>query len=161
MQELDGIALLLGKVKFDNKELGLISEDGVQKGGTPPEYIEVHAAQVRGVVKKVLKRMGTIVWKCRLIELKVQNLIDVVGGSADATNPAKWNAPPLSVTKEGPLEITAVTGQVITAEKVSLTTDPDPIPSGDAPAGVDIEFTLLYDGKNPPYSFDNTALEEG
>lgn len=162
MAELDGIALLLAKIRFAGKEIGLISEDGVQWGGSAPEYATVVAAQTRSVVKKVLKKAGTIEMKFKLIELKVQNLVDVLGGSADATVPGKWNAPALQVVQEGPLEIETVTGQVITAAKASLVGENM---SGDigsySPLGFDCTITVLSDGQASPFSIDNTAPLEG
>ena len=158
MTELDGIVLLLAKIKFAGKEIGLISEDGVQWGGDAPEYASVVAAQTRSVVKKVLKKAGTIEMRFKLIELKVQNLVDTLGGEADATVPGKWNAPAIQVIKEGAIEIETVTGQVITAERASLVGE---LPTGDlgsdSPMGFDVVVTVLSDGKTSPFSIDNSV----
>ena len=161
MPELDGIMLLLAKIKFAGKDIGLISEQGVQKGGSAPEFLEIVAAQTRTVVKRVLKKAGTIQYTFRLIELKVANLVDVLGGSADAQKPGKWNAPPIPVVKEGHLEIEAVTGQIITAAKATLSGDTAGTIGGDDPYGVECTITVEYDGVNSPFSIDNTAPEEG
>ena len=161
MEELDGIILLLGKVRFKGKEIGLISEQGVQKGGTAPEYLNVTAAQTRTVVKRVLRRAGTLEWTFRLIELKAENLVDVLGGTVDSGRPGKWNAPPVPVIQEGEFEIEAVTGQVITATKAQLTGDTAGTIGSDDPYGVDCTVTVNYDGKTSPFSIDNTALAEG
>ena len=160
MAELDGIILLLAKVKFGGKVIGLISEDGVEWGGDDPEYVEVVAAQTRSVVKKLLKKAGTTEFTFKLIELKVQNLVDVVGGTADANN-SKWNAPAIPVLKEGELEIEAVTGQIIEAAKATLSSKFSGTIGADDPVGVDVTITVLSDGSTSPFSIDNTAVAEG
>ncbi|HBG39907.1 MAG TPA: hypothetical protein DDW85_00670 [Porphyromonadaceae bacterium] len=160
MAELDGIVLLLGKAKFAGKEIGLISEDGVEWGGNEPEYTEVTAAQTRSVVKKVLKKAATIDMKFRLIELKVQNLVDTVGGTADA-NKSKWNAPAVPILKEGIFEVEAVTGQVVTVQKATLSTNISGTIGSDDPLGVDCTVSMVSDGKTSPYSIDNTAVAAG
>ena len=161
MDELDGIILLLANVKFKGKDIGLISEQGVTKGGTAAEYLEITAAQRRAVVKRVLKKMGTIEWSFRLIEMNTANMTDVMGGSVDQARPGKWNAPAVPVILEGEFEIEAVTGQVITADKVELTADTAGTIGGDDPYGADVVVRVAYDGVNSPFSIDNTALAEG
>ena len=160
-QELDGIILLLAKIKFRGTEIGLISEDGVQWGGNPPQFIEITAAQTRSVVKKVLSRAGTTDMTFRLIELKVQNLVDVVGGTIDLTNPNKWHAPVTPVLQEGDLEIETVTGQLIEAGKVTLSSDFAGSIGGDDPLGVEVTASILNDGTNSPFSIDNSAAPTG
>jgi hypothetical protein len=161
MAQLDGITLLLAKVKFKGKVIGLISEDGVEWGGNPPEYTEVVAAQTRSVVKKVLRRAGTIDLSFRLIELKVENLVDVMGGSADTATPGKWNAPKTPALQEGALEIETVTGQVISAANASLSGNVAGSIGGDDPLGVDCTASVLNNGADSPFSIDNTALPNG
>ena len=68
MAELDGIILHLAKLTVNNKEIGLISEEGVDWGGEKPQFTEVVAAQTRSVVKKLLKKAGTNVMAFKLIE---------------------------------------------------------------------------------------------
>jgi hypothetical protein len=161
MAELDGIVLLLARISFAGKEIGLISEDGVEWGGDPPEYLKISAAQVRGaVVKKVLKRAGSIDLTFRLIELKVQNLVDVIGGTIDATT-SKWNAPALPVLKEGPLEIESVTGQIISASKATISGDFSGTIGADDPLGVDVTISIMSDGVTSPFSIDNTEPVSG
>ena len=125
--------------------------------GDEPEYIKVSAAQTRSVVKKVLKKAGTNVMKFRMIELKVANLIAVMGGEADETTASKWLAPNTPVNLEGALEIETVTGQVISAAKASLSGSIRGTIGGDDPLSVECEIEVLNDGKTSPFSFDNTA----
>ncbi len=150
---------MLAKVKFAGVEIGLISEQGVEFGGSDPEYAEVTAAQTRSVVKKLLKKAGQIDINFNLIELNVDNLIHVAGGSADTTTPGKWNAPVTPVVKEGVLEIEAVTGQVVSAPKATLSAGLKGTLGGDDPLSVGCMISILNDGVNPPYSIDNTAPE--
>lgn len=158
MEELDGIILHLAKLTIAEKEIGLISEDGVDWGGDEPQYTEVVAAQTRSVVKKVLKKAGTNVMKFKLIELKVQNLVNVMGGSADGVAAGKWLAPNTPVLIEGPLKLETVTGQVVEAAKVSLSGSVRGSIGGDEPLNVECEVTVINDGKTSPFSIDNTAV---
>lgn len=159
--ELDGIVLLLAKITFAGKEIGLISEEGVEWGGNPPEYLSISAAQARGaVVKKLLKKAGTTDFNFKLIELKVQNLADVLGGTVDVTT-SKWNAPALPVLKEGPLEIETVTGQIIAAPRATISGNFAGTIGADDPLGVDVTISVMSDGVTSPFSIDNTAPVEG
>ena len=153
MAELDGILLHLAKLTFDSKEVGLISEDGVEWGGSDPEYSEVWSAQTRSVVKRVLKKAGTDVMSFRLIQLKTQNMVDVMGGTAAA---GKWTAPAVPVEKEGKLEIETVTGQKIEVQNASMTSQHRGTIGGDDPLGVACEIIVLRDGTTSPYSIDNS-----
>lgn len=157
MAELDGIILHLAKLTVNNKEIGLISEEGVDWGGEKPQFTEVVAAQTRSVVKKLLKKAGTNVMAFKLIELKVQNLIDVMGGEADDTTPEKWLAPNTPITIEGPMKIETVTGQIVEAAKVSLSGEVRGSIGGDDPLSVECEVTVINDGKTSPFSITNKA----
>lgn len=158
MEELDGIILLLAKVFFNDKEIGLISEDGVEWGGDDPEFTEVVAAQTRSVVKKLLKKAGTDVMTFKIIELKNQNVVDVMGGTIAN---GKYLAPVVPVVKEGTLKIEAVTGQVIEAAKTTMTGAHRGTLGGDDPLGVETSVSIIRDGVNSPYSIDNSAVAEG
>lgn len=155
--ELDGIILHLAKLKFKGTEIGLISEDGVDWGGDDAQYIEVVAAQTRSVVKKVLKKAGTNVLSFKLIELKVANLVQVMGGAADTTTPEKWLAPNSPVLLEGAMEIETVTGQVVNAPKATLEGKVRGTIGGDDPLSVECEMTVINDGENSPFSITNLA----
>ena len=145
----------MAKLTVNNKEIGLISEEGVDWGGEKPQFTEVVAAQTRSVVKKILKKAGTNVMTFKLIELKVQNLIDVMGGKADDVTPEKWLAPNTPVTIEGSMKIETVTGQVVEAAKVSLSGDVRGTIGGDDPLSVECEMTVVNDGVSSPFSITN------
>ena len=159
MAELDGIILHLAKLTVKNKEIGLISEEGVDWGGEKPVFTEVVAAQTRSVVKKMLKKAGTNVMTFKLIELKVQNIIDVMGGTKDGAKD-KWLAPNTPVTIEGPMKIETVTGQVVEAAMVTLSGEVRGSIGGDDPLSVECEMTVLNSGTGSPFSIDNTAPVE-
>ena len=154
--ELDGIVLMLAEVSFDDKVIGLISEQGVTWGGNDAEYTEVTAAQTRAVVKRVLKKAATDVMDFTLIELITENMVDVMGGTAAE---GKWTAPITVVDKEGVLKITTVTGQVIEAGKASLSSKHRGTIGGDDPLGVQCSVMITRDGKTSPYSIDNSLTE--
>jgi len=161
MAELDGLVLLLAKVEFAGKEIGLISEDGVEWGGDAPEYLKVVAAQTRSVVKKLLKKAGSVDLSFKMIELNVANLVDVLGGAADVTIPGKWNAPAVPVTKDGAVKITTVTGQVIDIKNATLSGNVSGTIGSDNPLAVDCVLSMINDGVTSPYSIDNTAPAQG
>lgn len=157
MAELDGIILHLAKLTIAGKEIGHISEEGVDWGGEAPQFTEVVSAQTRSVVKKLLKKAGTNVMKFKLIELKVANLVSVMGGKADDTTPEKWLAPISPVMIEGDLKLETVTGQIVEAAKVSLSGEVRGSIGGDDPLSVECEVTVINDGKTSPFSIDNSG----
>lgn len=151
---LDGIVLLLAEVEFDGKVLGHITEEGVEWGGTEPEYTTVTSAQTRTVVKRVLKKAGTDEMTFRMFELLPQNCVDVMGGIATLD---KYEAPITPVIKEGSAKITTVTGQVITIPKATLTGAHRGSIGGDDPLSVQSMLTIERDGVTSPYSIDNAT----
>lgn len=153
--ELDGIVLMLAKVTFAGKEIGHISEAGVEWGGDRPEFAKVVAAQTRSVVKKVLKKAGTDEMNFRLIELKTENMVDVMGGTAAD---GKWSAPVNQVEKNGALKIETVTGQTIEAANATLFGNHRGTIGADDPLGVACTIEILRDGVNSPYSIDNKEV---
>lgn len=82
---MDGILYGVQDIKFKNKVLGYIAEEGMTPGGDQPTKTRVFAAQKRDAPVVVLKsNPGTKLWTFTLIELKAQNLVDVMGGTAEA-----------------------------------------------------------------------------
>ncbi len=153
---LDGIVLLLAKVEFDSKVLGHITEEGVEWGGSDPEYINVTSAQTRTSVKRLLKKAGTHEMTFRMFELLPQNCADVMGGTVAGE---VYNAPITPVIKEGECVITTVTGQVITIPKATLTGAHRGSIGGDDPLAIECMLTIEQDGVTSPYSIDNTGSE--
>ncbi len=63
----DGYIMLLDALVFNNKKIGVISDDGIDWGGDSAEYIKLWGAQVRTApVKKIKKKDGTNILKFTL-----------------------------------------------------------------------------------------------
>ena len=91
--EHDGFIYGLESFVFDGKELGLISNDGLDWGGDEPSTNKIWAAQKRSApVKEIEENPGTSEIEFDLIELKPANLVQVMGGTT-SKNGKKWNAP--------------------------------------------------------------------
>ncbi len=114
----DGYIMLLDALMFNDKKIGVISDEGIDWGGDSAEYIKLWGAQVRNApVKKIKKKDGTNILKFTLIELLPQNCKDVMGGTV---NGARWDAPADSVSLTGALKILAGTGQTIDIKNMTL-----------------------------------------
>ena len=80
--EHDGFIYGLESFVFDGKELGLISNDGLDWGGDEPSTNKIWAAQKRSApVKEIEENPGTSEIEFDLIELKPANLVQVMGGT--------------------------------------------------------------------------------
>ena len=147
--ENDGYIMLLDAAVFNNKKIGVISDEGIDWGGDAAEYIRLWGAQVRKApVKKIKKKDGTNVLKFTLIELLAQNCADVMGGTV---NGERWDAPANSVTLEGPLKILAGTGQSIEIKQMTLDGLVRGKIGGDTPLGIECELEMVNpaDGSSP------------
>lgn len=101
--EHDGFIYGLESFVFDGKELGLISNDGLDWGGDEPSTNKIWAAQKRSApVKEIEENPGTSEIEFDLIELKPANLVQVMGGTT-SKNGKKWNAPSKRIKLEGRL----------------------------------------------------------
>lgn len=152
---LDGIVLMLAKFEFDGKTLGHITEEGVDWGGSEPEFLEVTSAQTQSVVKRLVKKAGTDEMTFRMFELLPQNCADVMGGAVAGE---VYSAPLSPVTLEGVAKITTVTGQVINIPKATLTGAHRGSIGGDDPLAIECKMAILRDGLVSPYSIDNTGV---
>ena len=150
---LDGIVLLLAKVEFAGKTLGHITEEGLEWGGSDPEYVTVTSAQTRTVVKRLLKKAGTDEMTFRMFELLPENCVSVMGGTATLD---KYSAPVTPVVLEGVAKITTVTGQVIDIPKATLMGAHRGSIGGDDPLAVQCTLIVENDGLVSPYSIDNS-----
>ena len=74
----------VSSLKYNGSALGLISEDGMQPGGDSPTKNRIWAAQKRNAPFAVIKGTpGTKMWTFTLIELLAENMVQVMGGTAD------------------------------------------------------------------------------
>lgn len=147
--ENDGYIMLLDALMFNNKKIGVISDEGIDWGGDSAEYIKLWGAQVRNApVKKIKKKDGTNVLKFTLIELLPQNCADVMGGSVTGE---RWDAPANAVSLCGPLKILAGTGQTIEIKNMTLDGLVRGKIGGDTPLGIECELEMVKptDGSSP------------
>lgn len=78
----DGFIYGLEALIFNGKELGLISNDGLDWGGDDPSTNKIWAAQKRSApVKEIEENPGTNEIEFDLIDLKPENLVPVMGGT--------------------------------------------------------------------------------
>ena len=116
----DGYIYGLEAFIFNGKELGLISNDGLDWGGNEPSTVEIWAAQKRSApAKEIEENPGTSVVEFDLIELKPENLVQVMGGTI-SKNGKRWNAPAKRVKLEGSAKIRSADGAETDVAKVSL-----------------------------------------
>lgn len=92
-----GLIFGLAHLKFKNKELGLISEEGLQPAGTAPSTTDIYAAQKKdGPVATLTTNPGKKAFTCTLIEMSAESLVNTIGGTKDDNNnwepPEKWES---------------------------------------------------------------------
>lgn len=141
--------MLLDALVFNDKKIGVISDEGIDWGGDSAEYIKLWGAQVRNApVKKIKKKDGTNVLKFTLIELLPQNCKDVMGGTVTGE---RWDAPANTVSLSGPLKILAGTGQTIDIKNMTLDGLVRGKIGGDSTLGIECEMEMINpaDGGSP------------
>lgn len=146
----DGLIYGLDVFKFNGKELGYISEDGLEWGGDKPEKVKINAAQVKnGPVKVITKGVGTNVITFKLIQLMGTNCKDVMGGDVDAQG--NYTPSPTSTALEGSAEIKCDSGHTITISRAVLSAKPAGKISGSELFSIDCELEILVptDGTAP------------
>jgi hypothetical protein len=116
----DGILYGVESIHFNGKELGYISEEGMAPGGESPSKTRVFAAQKRDAPVKVLKsNPGTKLWSFTLIELRAENLTDVLGGTADLDG--SYTPDEDGVELQGVFDLKCVSGHTIRMNNALLT----------------------------------------
>lgn len=106
----NGLIYGIASVKFKNKEIGYISQDGLQPAGNAPSFTDIYAAQVQsGPVGSLMSSPGSDAFTFNLIQLKAENLADTVGGTAGADG--SWT-PPLTVISNGQMDIKTISGHI-------------------------------------------------
>ena len=115
----DGYIFQLGNIFFDRKQIGYVSEEGLQAGGDAPSTTQVRAAQLgNAVVKTLVTTPGTNRFTFTLIQLLGEKIQDVFGGTV-APN-GDYTAPRVQVPMEGKLLIVAESGHKFKAQRASL-----------------------------------------
>ncbi|WP_289065599.1 hypothetical protein [uncultured Alistipes sp.] len=158
----DGFIYGLEALIFNGKELGLISNDGLNWGGDDPSTNKVWAAQKRSApVKEIEENPGTNEIEFDLIELKPENIVQVMGGTTSKDG-KKWNAPAKRIRLEGPVVIRSADGSETVAAKVSLLASPKGKYDYSDVMKIHCKMTFLLpdDPEASPYGFDFAPDEE-
>ena len=158
----DGFIFGLEALIFDGKELGLISNDGLDWGGDDPSTNKIWAAQKRlAPVKEIEENPGTNEIEFDLIELKPENIVQVLGGTT-SKNGKKWNAPAKRIRLEGSVVIRSADGSETEAAKVSLLASPKGKYDYSDVMKIHCKMTFLLpdDPEASPYSIDFAPDEE-
>lgn len=158
----DGFIYGLEAFIFDGEELGLISNDGLDWNGDEPSSNKIWAAQNRAApVKEIEENPGTIVVEFDLIELKPENLVQVMGGTTSKDG-KKWNAPAKRIKKEGAATIRSADGAETEIGKVSLLAYPKGKFDYSDVMKIHCKATVLLpdDPEASPYGFDFAPDEE-
>lgn len=115
----NGLIYGLAEMKFAGKTIGWIDENGLSPAGNNPTFVEVKAAQVlTGSVASILSDPGSTAFTFNLIQLKAQNLVDILGGEPDEHG--GW-VPPATVFKEGEAIIKCHSGHSFKIPKAKIT----------------------------------------
>lgn len=108
---MDGLIYGLAHLKFKEKEIGLISEEGLQPAGSAPSTTDIYAAQVKdGPVMTLTTNPGKKAFTCTLIELNAESLVNTIGGTKDAKN--NWE-PPENWEDTGVMDVVADSGETL------------------------------------------------
>ena len=115
----DGYIFQLGNIYFNQKQIGYVSEEGLQAGGDAPSTTQVRAAQLgNAVVKTLVTTPGVNRFTFTLIQLLGENIQDIFGGTV-APN-GDYTAPRVQVPMEGKLLIATESGHKFKAARASL-----------------------------------------
>lgn len=141
----------LDSLTFMKKELGYISEEGLQWGGDKPEKVKINAAQVKtGPVKIITKNAGTQLISFKLIQLDGENCKAVMGGEVgeDGTY-----TPPVAVSDlEGVADIKCDSGHTIRVFNGSLSAKPAGNINGSEVLKLECELEMMVPvGGGAPY----------
>ena len=105
---------------FGGKEIGDISNDSIDWGGDEPSTVKVWAAQKRTApVTEIIDNPGTDVLEFDLIQLKPENLAQVMGGTASEDG-KKWDAPAKKIFLEDSVTVRSADGTEVAIKKVKL-----------------------------------------
>ncbi len=110
----------LDSLLFGDKEIGNISNDSVDWGGDELSTVKIWAAQKRSApVTEIIDSPGTDVLEFDLIELKPENLVQVMGGTASEDG-KRWDAPAKKIFLEDSVTIKSADGTEVAIKKVKL-----------------------------------------
>lgn len=102
----------VSEILFNGVKMGLISEDGLQPGGDSPTKNRIYAAQKRNApFAVILASPGSKMWSFTLIELLPENMVQVMGGTAEADG--SYTPPTEDKAINGVVDIKTTTGHTI------------------------------------------------
>ena len=82
VKDNNGLIYGIGKLKFNNKEIGWISQEGLSPKGEAKQTTPIYAAQVQdGPVDEITSSPGTTAFGFKLIQLKPEMCKDLFGGT--------------------------------------------------------------------------------
>ena len=156
-----GIAKLeVGSVGANNAityaEIGYIEKGSFQWGGSAPESVDVEAEQVPSAPVLILRQKnGTIAPQFNLIQLDVNNLKAVMGGTLSNSNKT-WNAPSELVTLTAPVKITTQGGAVISIANAEILANLSGNLTLTEVSKIQVTLKVLAPASGSPYSIDFT-----
>ncbi len=106
----------IGRMLFNDTEVGYIEKDSFEYGGTKPDTVDVEAEQVPGApVLTLVQKNGQLSPTFNLIQLNYENIQLMLGGELIEKNNSVtgWKAPTDLVEVTGDVKIETVSGQTI------------------------------------------------
>lgn len=145
----------LKQLKFNNKVIGYINEEGVDWGGDEPSTVKIFAAQAPGAPAiELLDNPGSDVLTFDLIQLDAQSMANVMGGKVQTST---YTA---SATKEpivGAFEILTHSGHKIAGGRASLIASVRGKIKGKELLTVRCQMTILSSGEAGPYTISDAT----
>lgn len=148
----DGYIHGLVSVEFEGKELGLISEEGLDWGGNKPTSVQIYSAQQPlAPVKSLVDRGGSDVISGYIINLRPEVLKHVFGGEVTAN---KWTAPKTQVMREGSFVLRTQDGVAISEGKCTFLAKIEGKLKHNEVLKIYFELSIISDGTKAPMSID-------
>ena len=137
VKENNGLIYGVGKVMFNGKEIGWVSQDGLQPKGEAKQTTPVYAAQVHdGPVDELVSTPSTIAFGFKLIQLIPEMCKDLFGGTISSVDGA-YAAPEGFKDLEGAFKVECVSGHTIEIPRARL--------SGELADSINMSGVLSYD----------------
>ncbi|MBD9093836.1 MAG: hypothetical protein EGQ20_15095 [Bacteroides oleiciplenus] len=137
VKENNGLIYGVGKVMFNGKEIGWVSQDGLQPKGEAKQTTPVYAAQVHdGPVDELVSTPSTIAFGFKLIQLIPEMCKDLFGGTISSVDGA-YEAPEGFKDLEGAFKVECVSGHTIEIPRARL--------SGELADSINMSGVLSYD----------------
>lgn len=137
VKENNGLIYGIGKLKFNNKEIGWISQEGLSPKGEAKQTTPIFAAQVHdGPVDEITSNPGSIAFGFKLIQLKPEICKELFGGTI-GTQDGAYEPPVEFEDLEGPFEVECVSGHKIDIPRAKM--------SGELADSINMSGVLSYD----------------